>query len=124
VFIQDYSIALKMSLHGDFVEIDKLIAANIDAGQQRLSGNKLRENRDTALARFLFIKDNLQISYDDKYYALQCHLRKAWKWYFKKTFNIFSKHFKRYIYTRIHHKNLSDEQILAWLKEALEVYAL
>ena len=111
-----------MSLHGDFINIDKLIAANIDAGQQRLSGNKLRENRDTALARFLFIKDNLNIAYDEKYYALQCHLRKAWKWHFKKTFNIFSKHFSRYLYTRLYHKNLTDERILTWLKEALEVY--
>jgi glycosyltransferase involved in cell wall biosynthesis len=55
VFIQDYSISLRLALHSNFVVVNKIVAHNIDKDQQRLSSNKLRENRDTALARYYFI---------------------------------------------------------------------
>jgi hypothetical protein len=122
VFIQDYSPSLRMATKGAFVLSNKIIATNIDAGQDRLSGNKLRENQQTALARFLFIQDNLGLSYQDKYYAMQCHLRKAWKWHFKNHFPFQLTHFLRYIWSRMAHSNFSDKKILSWMAHALEVY--
>jgi glycosyltransferase involved in cell wall biosynthesis len=122
VFIQDYSIALRMSLKGNFVQTNKLVASNIDVNQQRLSGNKLRENHCTALARFFFIKDNLDLAYRYKYYALQCHLRKAWLWHLKHHTSFELKHLSRYISTRIKWQTFTDQQIVSWLREALEVY--
>jgi glycosyltransferase involved in cell wall biosynthesis len=122
VFIQDYSIALRMARHGAFVEIDKLVAANINAQQQRLSSNKLQENYYTALARFLFLKDNLDISYQHKYYGLQHQLRKTWLWHVKHKFPPSFKHFFRYLATRVSKVELSDAKLVNWLEESIKVY--
>ncbi len=126
VFIQDYSIALRLSrLTNKMVVINALLAANIDQGQQRLSGNKTQENYDTALARYLFIKDNLDLEYCYKYLALEKQLKKSWSWYRKQYFipRIFSKYFLRYIMTRFDFR-YSDSTIATWMEESLEVYDL
>jgi glycosyltransferase involved in cell wall biosynthesis len=124
VFIQDYSIALRMARYGAFVEIDKLVAVNIDAGQQRLSINKLRENYQTALARFLFLKDNLDISFEHKYYGLQNQLRKTWLWHIKHKFPPDFKHFFRYLATRFAKIEMLDAKLVKWLEESVEVYSI
>jgi glycosyltransferase involved in cell wall biosynthesis len=122
VFIQDYSIALRMARQGSFVEIDSLIAANINAQQQRLSSNKLQENYHTALARFLFLRDNLDIAYKYKYYGLQHQLRKTWLWHIKHKFPPNFKHCFRYLATRLAQIEISDTKMVTWLEESIKVY--
>lgn len=123
VFIQDYSIALRMALYGPFVEINKLVAKNIDVSQQRLSTNKLRENYCTAQARFNFIQNNLNtIQQQYKYYGLQHQLRKAWLWHLKNQLPPNFKHFWRYLISRFPGVKISDNRLVAWLAQSLEVY--
>lgn len=124
VFIQDYSIALRLALVSHkMVLINDLVAANIDKNQQRLSGNKTQEHYDTALARYLFVQDHLDIEYRYKYLALERQLKKSWSWYRKQWFipRVFSKYFLRYLITRFDF-NYQDELILKWMSESLEVY--
>ena len=123
VFIQDYSIALRMALYGGFVEINKLVAKNIDVSQQRLSTNKLRENYCTAQARLNFIQNNLNIIQPQyKYYGLQHQLRKAWLWHLKNKFPPNFKHFWRYLISRFPGIKISDTRLVEWLAQSLEVY--
>ncbi len=123
VFIQDYSIALRISRYTKLVQINSLISWNINKNQERLSSNKLQENYDTALARYLYIHDNMSIDYKYKYLALQKQIKKAWSWYRKQALinSIFSKHFVRYLMTRFD-IGYSDELIEQFMKESLEVY--
>jgi hypothetical protein len=124
VFVQDYSIALRLSRAVDrFVLVNKLVGRNVDAGQQRLSGNKLQENHDVAAARYFFIKDNLDMPYDYKYLTLKLFLRKAFKWHLRHggLKALWSKHLWRYLITRTD-RGFDDEKIVRWMKEGLSVY--
>lgn len=124
VFIQDYSIALRIArCTSKMVVINALLTVNIDKAQQRLSSNKTQENYDTALARYLFIKDNLDIEYDYKYLAFERQLKKSWSWYRKQWFipRVFSKYFLRYLISRFNF-GYSDFIITTWMEESLEVY--
>lgn len=124
VFVQDYSLALRLSrLANKFVSVNKLISHNVDAGQKRLSGNKLQENHDTAAARYLFVRDNLDISYEYKYLVLRLFLRKAFKWHLRHggVRTIWSKHMWRYLVSMID-LGFDDENVIGWMKEGLEVY--
>jgi len=124
VFIQDYSLALRLSKLTNFAIINKVIAHNIDQGQQRLSSNKLGENRDAAYARYYFVKDNLNIEQQLKLIALSAQMKKSWSWFRKHNPNPFySKYLFRYIVTRGALFNLEDELILRWMKEACEIYS-
>jgi glycosyltransferase involved in cell wall biosynthesis len=123
VFIQDYSLALRLALVTNFATINKIVAHDINAGQQRLSSNKLKENRDTALARYYFIKDHPTLDHRLKLRGLSAHLSKSWSWYRKHNRQpYFSKYFWRYIITRGSLFNLSYDDVLRWTKEACEVY--
>jgi glycosyltransferase involved in cell wall biosynthesis len=123
VFIQDYSLALRLSLVTNFATINKVVAHDIDRGQQRLSSNKLAENRDTALARYYFVKDHPSIDHQLKLYGLSAHMSKSWSWYRKNNhLPYFSKYFWRYIVTRGALFNLEYDVLLRWMKEGCEVY--
>ncbi len=120
VFVQDYSIALRLSLHTKFILINQLIAQNSGNTHSRLSSDKLRENRDTARARYFFLYDNLNISDEYKFLIFQLFMRKAWKWQLR--YNGLSlKHLWRYIRSRIN-TGFSDDVMLKWMKDGLEVY--
>jgi glycosyltransferase involved in cell wall biosynthesis len=123
VFVQDYSIALRISRYTKFVAVHKLTSHNIDSGQQRLSSNKTQENHDTAAARYFFLRENMDIDYRYKYLVLQLFLRKAWKWYIKHNGlkALWSKHFWRYIVSRFDF-NFCDRTIMKWMEEGLGVY--
>ena len=123
VFIQDYSISLRVAPYSKFVIINKAISYNINGHQQRLSSNKVQENYDTALARYLYIHDNMDLAYQYKYIAFERQLKKSWSWYRKQKIipRIFSKYFIRYILTRFD-ASYSNETIEQWMKESLEVY--
>lgn len=121
VFTQDYTIALRLSRIASFVVVDKLIATDIYDAPERLSNNKSQEVYDSFLARYLFIKDNLDLDYKYKHRALQIQLRESAKWYFKRNYliNFFSKHRARYWISKFN-VSLSDEKILLWMRQALE----
>lgn len=124
IFVQDYSLALRLARKADkFVSVNKLISHNVDAGQQRLSGNKLQENHDTAAARYFFVRDNLDISYECKYMVLRLFLRKAFKWHLRHrgVGALWSKYFWRYLLSRFD-IGFDDARIVQWMKEGLEVY--
>jgi glycosyltransferase involved in cell wall biosynthesis len=122
VFIQDYSIALRMATRGGFIEINKIVACNINLDQVRLSVDKKRENYCTALARYLFVLDHPNLPKYYRYRALQFHLRKAWLWHLKRQRPLKFKHFYRYIISRFNFKHFSDDKISQWMSQALEVY--
>lgn len=124
IFVQDYSLALRLSKKANrFILINKLIAYNIDAGQQRLSKNKLQENHDTAAARYFFIKDNHDINHDLKLMTLQLFLRKAFKWYLRHNGlrALWSKHFWRYLVIKFT-KEFDNAKLLKWMEDGLKVY--
>lgn len=123
IFIQDYSIALRISLYTKFVVINKLISYNVDLGQERLSSSKLQENHDTAAARYFFIKDHMDIGYKYKVLALRKQMTKAWSWYRKQSMipRLWSKHFLRYIASKFN-LSFNNDTIERWMRESLEVY--
>jgi glycosyltransferase involved in cell wall biosynthesis len=123
VFIQDYSIALRISQYTKFVVANQIISYNVDMKQERLSGSKLQENHDTAAARYLFVKDHMDIEYKYKFLALQKQMAKAWSWYKKQRIipRFWSKYFLRYIFSKFD-LSFSDEVIELWMRESLEVY--
>jgi glycosyltransferase involved in cell wall biosynthesis len=123
IFVQDYSLALRVSRYAKFAKINKLIAHNISNDYMRVSHNKAQENHDTAAARYFFLNENLDIDYDYKYLVLHLFLRKAWKWHIKHkgALAFWSKHFWRYIASRFDF-GFKDEIIMKWMKEGLEVY--
>lgn len=123
IFVQDYSIALRIAQYTKFLSINALVSYNIDQSQSRLSSNKLQENHDTAAARAFYMLDNMKIDYKYKYIGLRKQLRKAWSWHRKQKAipSIFSKHFVRYIISRFDFC-YSDEIITKWFTESLDVY--
>ncbi|MES2215617.1 MAG: glycosyltransferase family 2 protein [Pseudomonadota bacterium] len=123
VFVQDYSISLRLAQHTKFVTTNKITSCNIDLNQERLSSNKLQENHDTAYARYLFMQDNMHIARKYKSLTLRKQMAKSWSWYRKQRFipRVWSKYFLRYILSKFT-TPLRDETMELWMRERIEVY--
>jgi hypothetical protein len=122
LFIQDYSLSLRLSLHTEFAIIDKLIAYHIDQGQSRLSSDKLKENKEVALARLYFIQDHPELDYQYKKLALQAHLRKASSWCRRKgQWRCFFAAFRVYIKSLVS-SHYTQGEIIQMMERAVEVY--
>jgi glycosyltransferase involved in cell wall biosynthesis len=123
VFVQDYSIALRLAAITNFAVINKIIAHNINGNQQRLSSNKFIESRDTALARYYYVKDHPALNYELKLHALRAHLKKCWSWYRKNnSLPIFNKIFLNYFITRFKFIKFPQNKILLMMQQACEIY--
>jgi glycosyltransferase involved in cell wall biosynthesis len=125
VFIQDYSISLRVSPYTDFVSINKLLAVHIYHPDQkpRLSSSKLNENYNTAKARMLFCTES-NLTDAQKIIALKVQLKKSSSWLRKKYFIkwIFSKHFYRRVASSLF-PNLLLQNFSKYMQESLEVYS-
>jgi glycosyltransferase involved in cell wall biosynthesis len=123
VFIQDYSITLRLSNHTKFIEINKVLAADNSKSDQRLSSSKFKENRDAALARMYFCLEH-NLSADEMLVAVKIQTKKTFSWH-RKTKGIFkaifSKFFIRFIYCKLATK-ISKDKFLKFMKESIEVF--
>lgn len=121
IFVQDYSLALRLAFYTDFAVVNKLIAYNIDRSQERSSSNKLREHRDMAIARYHFVKE-YDLNDKDKLIAFKAQIAKSWSWYKKNNSSpYFSKYFVVYIKSKFTY-NIENEKLLQLMEEACEVY--
>jgi glycosyltransferase involved in cell wall biosynthesis len=124
VFIQDYSLALRLAPYTDFIVINKLLAKHIHNQNEkpRLSSSKKSENYNTAKARMFFCTEN-ELNKNQKIIALKIQLRKASSWYRKNNFFrwLISKHLLRHILT-ILFAEYALKSFKKYMKESLEVY--
>jgi hypothetical protein len=117
-FSQDYSLSLRMSTTGPFVEVNEVVAYFPENVPGRVSSNQGRELQQGCLACVYFFMD-----FPDKkkkylaFAARRCTGR-AWKFAHRhKKANVFSRSFFHYILSRVPFLGISFYEFL--LKESL-----
>lgn len=132
VFIQDYSIVLRLSAYvNKFARLKQVVALNTchDVGGTRLSENKHQESYDTALARSLYIAEKIDLSYSHLLVGLKRQLAKTSS-YFRKNNHESTIKLMRWVISKHNIRNLalkcgyqpSATNARKWMAESISVF--
>lgn len=80
IFIQDYSLALRLAAEGPFARIASPIAAVPSGDSSRMTGNEAQILHDVSLATAYFIADHPELGGGLKKRFLKRACGRAWKW--------------------------------------------
>jgi glycosyltransferase involved in cell wall biosynthesis len=98
VFVQDYSIVLRLAHHGPFAQIDTPVCAAPLAEEGRLSGDVSRMLADTNRALFHFVRDTKGLGLAHRWFAARRAAGRAWKWQHRhRSASVFSRHYMRFL---------------------------
>ena len=103
VFIQDYSIELRMARLGDFAKLNAPVFMAPEAAPGRLSDNQAQILHDCILATCHLLCDHPEVSSQHRRFAVQRSLGCAWKWRKRKESGSFlsSREFWAYLASRL-----------------------
>ena len=80
VFVQDYSVTLRLAHRGAFAELDAPVCAAPLGAQGRLSGDVSKMLADANKALFHFVRDTPDLSTAHRWFAARRAAGRSWKW--------------------------------------------
>lgn len=110
VFVQDYSLELRLAAHCDFVKVDAPLVWLLRDGSDRLSHQEAQTLHDINRAVINLLLQDPSVPESDRRYGLKRTSGRAWSWASRHNgTSIFSRHYLDYVLASIGCLTLTDE---------------